>query len=66
MSRERPAGIALAALVWLALFSILFSIGGALDLWPPPPLGAFRGSDLIAGWIFAAALLVWLLRPRNR
>jgi hypothetical protein len=65
VSSGGPGRFPVAALAWLALFSALFSIGAALDLWPPPPLGGFQGTDLLAGWVVLAALLVWLLVPRR-
>ena len=37
-----PARLAVASLVWLALFSLVFSAGTALDLWPAGPEGGFR------------------------
>ena len=49
-----------------ALFALLFSIGGALDIWPGPPKGGFAGIDLVAGLAFGLALLLFLLlRPRR-
>jgi hypothetical protein len=60
-----PAPLAVAGLLWLALFSLVFSMGTALDLWPPGPDGGFHGIDLVAGLLFGAGLLLSLLR-RNR
>ncbi len=56
------ARLAVAGGIWLALFAALFTTGSALDLWPPPPAGGFRGVDLAAGLLFGVALLVSLLR----
>jgi hypothetical protein len=51
---------------FLALFALLFSAGAALDVWPGPPEGAFRGTDLAAGLAFGVALLGTLLFRRGR
>jgi hypothetical protein len=60
-----PARLAIIAGAWLALFALLFSVGSALGLWPPPPVGGFRGTDLIAGFVFGALVLVMLVRGRS-
>ena len=57
-----PARLAVAGAIWLTLFAALFTIGSTLGLWPPPPLGGFRGVDLAAGLLFGVVLLVSLLR----
>ena len=63
----RPARLAVAGAIWLALFATIFTVGSALDLWPPPPVGGFRGVDLAAGLLFGVVLLASLLRqPRSR
>jgi hypothetical protein len=62
----RVAGIrlAVAGLAGLAAFALVFSAGHAFGWWPGPPLGGFAGTDLAAGMLFGAALLVVLLRGR--
>jgi len=62
--RSPQARLAVAGLAALAAFGLLFSIGHALGAWPGPPLGGFAGTDLVAGILFAVALLVVLLRVR--
>ena len=63
--RSPQARLAIAGLAGLAGFALVFSIGHALGAWPGPPLGGFAGTDLIAGILFAVALLVVLLRGRS-
>ena len=48
----RPTRLAVAGGIWLASFSALYSVGAALGLWPPPPLGGFGAVDLYAGLAF--------------
>jgi hypothetical protein len=52
------ARLVLAGFVWIAIFSLLFSIGVGLDVWPRPPHGGFQGIDLVAGLAFGVALLL--------
>jgi hypothetical protein len=61
-----PARFAAMGAVFLGLFALVFSAGSALGVWPPPPDGGFRESDLAAGVAFALVLLVTLLVPRLR
>lgn len=50
---------------WLALFSLLYTAGEALGLWPRMPAGAYRDLDLVLGAIGVAALALWLILPRS-
>lgn len=61
-----PSRLAVAAAAWLVLFAFVFSLGTAMDVWPPPPEGFLHGSDLAAGLAFGAVLLVTFLVPRRR
>jgi len=45
---------------WLALFSILYTTGERLGIWPPMPPGAFRDWDLAIGAVSTAALVAAL------
>jgi threonine/homoserine/homoserine lactone efflux protein len=54
------------ALLWLALFSILVSLGVKTGAWPQLSSGAFRGVDLAAGVLFGVALLFALLWRRRK
>lgn len=64
----RPSGPAVwiaAGLVWLAAFSLLFTGGSAIGLWPAAPSGEWGRYDLPVGLGFGAALgLALLWRPR--
>jgi hypothetical protein len=60
-----PARFAAAGALFLAFFALIFSAGSALEVWPAPPDGGLRGSDLAAGFAFGLVLLVTLLRPRR-
>ena len=62
--RSPQARLAVAGLAGLAGFALLFSVGHALGAWPGPPVGGFAGTDLVAGILFAVALLAVLLRGR--
>lgn len=57
--------MAVAGLVWLAAFSLLFTIGWAVGIWPNAD-SRFPGLDLPAGLTFGAALGWSLLRPIRR
>jgi hypothetical protein len=51
--------------VWLGFFSILYTAGDFLGIWPGLPPGAFRDLDLAVGALGVAALAV-ALRARWR
>ena len=59
------ARLAIGGLVWLGVFSLLFSTGAALRTWPSPPPGALHGVDLLVGIVFGAALLAVELTVRR-
>ena len=61
-----PIRLAVLAGLWLALFALIFTVGAGLDVWPSPPPGALRGTDLVAGLAFLLVVLVWLLRALLR
>jgi hypothetical protein len=60
-----PARSAAACALFLGLFALIFSAGSALEIWPAPPGGGFRGTDLAVGFGFGLVLLVTFLRPRR-
>lgn len=63
-----PAGLrrlTIAALLFLGAFSFLFSVGAALDLWPPAPAGRFVDLDLAVGLAFGVVLFALLLRGKD-
>ncbi len=67
MKRPGSAGrLAAAGLAWLALFSLLFSVGNAFGLWPAPPDGGFAGIDLAAGLLLGLALFATLVAGRRQ
>jgi hypothetical protein len=59
-----PTSAAVAGLLWLAVFSLLFTTGSVLGLWPPAADGGLGGLDLPVGLVFALGLGIALLRPR--
>ena len=52
---------ALACLAWLAVFSVLYTLGHEVGVWPDLPPGAFANVDLVAGFVAGLGLLVALL-----
>lgn len=65
-SALRRAAPALAALAWLAVFSLLYTLGDEVGAWPKLPPGAFANVDLSAGLTAGLLLLVALLRPPGK
>jgi len=63
---RRLRGAAVAGLVWLALFSFVFTLGGEIGVWPTLPAGAFSNVDLVAGFAGGVLLLAILLWPARR
>ena len=59
----RRAAPALAALAWLAVFSLLYTLGDEVGAWPKLPPGAFVNLDLYAGLIAGLLLLAVLFLP---
>lgn len=57
---------ALAGLAWLALFSILYTLGDEIGAWPKLPPGAFANVDLVAGIGAGVLLLAVLVLPFRR
>ena len=52
-----------AGLVWLALFSLVYTLGDEIGAWPNLPPGSFQGVDLVAGFAGAVALSAVLVVP---
>jgi hypothetical protein len=57
---ERLARPATAGLVWLAIFSALYTAGDVIGAWPELPEGAFLNVDLIVGFLAGIVLLLSL------
>jgi len=55
-----------AGLVWLALFSLVYTLGDEIGAWPSLPPGSFQGVDLVAGFAGCVALLAALVLPSPR
>ncbi len=53
---SRALALAVASLVWLAAFALLFTLGWAVGAWPQPAEGRFGGLDLPAGLAFGVVL----------
>jgi hypothetical protein len=62
---ERLARPVVAGLLWLALFSALYTAGDEVGAWPEFPAGAFRNWDLVIGLVAGVALLVALAIRRR-
>ncbi|HEX9304748.1 MAG TPA: hypothetical protein VGA31_09900 [Thermoanaerobaculia bacterium] len=60
--RRSTSAIA-AGLVWLALFSLLYTLGDEIGTWPHLPPDSFQGVDLVVGFAGAIALLSALALP---
>ena len=65
MKPGSPARTVVICAIALALFSTLYTLAAFHDWWPRLPPGALHDTDLWAGLIGAAALLVLLLRRRT-
>lgn len=57
---ERLARPATFGLVWLAIFSALYTAGDVVGAWPELPEGAFLNVDLVAGFVAGIVLLLSL------
>ncbi len=62
----RLGRVGLAGLAWLALFSLLYTLGDGIGAWPKLPPGAFRDVDLAVGLGAGVLLLVLLVLPFRR
>jgi hypothetical protein len=54
---ERLARPATAGLVWLAIFSALYTAGDVIGAWPELPEGAFLNLDLVVGLLAGIVVL---------
>ena len=61
----RAARLIVLALLWLGAFAFLYTAGETLGIWPPPPPGAFRDWDLVAGALFFVAAVAVLAARRR-
>ena len=53
-------------LAWLALFSLVYTVGEEIGAWPKPPLGALRDLDLIVGFLAGLGALGVFLAPGRK
>ena len=63
---ERIARPATAGLVWLAIFSALYTAGDVIGAWPELPEGAFLNVDLLVGFLAGIVLLLSLALSSRR
>ena len=63
---ERVARPVVAGLLWLALFSALYTAGDEVGAWPTLREGAFLNLDLVAGLLAGIALLFRLALSNRR
>jgi len=61
---RRPSRLTLLAAAGLALFAVFFEIASARGWWPSLRAGALHDTDLWAGFLGCAAILVLLLARR--
>jgi hypothetical protein len=54
---DRLARPVVAGLLWLALFSALYTAGDEVGAWPKLPPGTFRNLDLIVGFLAGVTVL---------
>ena len=62
---DRLARPVAAGLLWLALFSAIYTAGDEVGVWPVFPAGAFRNLDLVVGFVAGVALLFALAIRRG-
>ena len=60
-----PVAVAAAALLWLAVFSLLFTAGSAIGLWPSAADARLGQLDLPIGLAVAVSVGAALLWPRR-
>ena len=63
---ERVARPVVAGLLWLAVFSALYTAGDEVGVWPGFPPGAFRNLDLVAGLLAGIVVLLMLAFPNRQ
>jgi hypothetical protein len=63
---DRLARPAAAGLLWLALFSALYTAGDEVGAWPEFSPGAFQNIDLVAGFFAGCALLFVLTAGKRK
>ena len=63
---ERVARPVVAGLLWLALFSALYTAGDEVGAWPKLREGAFLNLDLLVGVVAGIVLLAALLMSPRR
>ena len=62
---DRLARPVVAGLLWLAVFSALYTAGDEIGGWPKLPPGAFRDLDLVVGFLAGVAVLLLLALPKR-
>ena len=62
---DRLARPVAAGLLWLALFSAIYTAGDEVGAWPEFPAGAFRNLDLAVGFVAGVAVLFALAIRRG-
>jgi hypothetical protein len=62
---ERVARPVVAGLLWLVVFSALYTVGDEVGAWPTLPPGAFRNVELVAGFLAGIVVLFALAFPNR-
>ncbi len=63
---ERVARPLVGGLLWLAVFSALYTAGDEVGAWPGLPPGAFRNLDTFAGLLGGIVVLFVLALPKRQ
>jgi hypothetical protein len=69
VTRGAAPALAVLGLLWIAAFSLLFTAGSSIGLWPrwaPDLTSLWLHTDLPAGLAFGVALAATLLRRARR
>ena len=58
--------LVIVSVTLVVVFAVIFTWGDAAGMWPEAPPRIFQNADLIAGFIFIAAIILASVRMRRR